>query len=144
MTDRVEHIPLADIAEEASGTISRAASHPTLLNAPLSSPPLDLDFQCKNEDGEYQPHVPAHHHHQEHPPTTAQAKRRSRSNSNVSHVSLEFFDPAGVRQLRRVLTGQEDEAVPQRPSSSRSSKTLNWDDDQPFDFQKTLRHVVRK
>ena len=144
MTDRVEHIPLANIAEESSGTISRAASHPTLLNAPLSSNPFDLDFQSKDEGGEYHPHTPSHHQHQEHPPTTSHPKRLSRSNSNVSHVSLEFFDPDGVQRLRRVLTNKEDEAGAQRPSSSHSSATLNWDEDQPFDFEKTLRHVVRR
>ncbi|KIM37032.1 hypothetical protein M413DRAFT_448754 [Hebeloma cylindrosporum] len=127
--------PLQDIAEESpSGTVSRSASQPTLLNIDNSS--------------RTQPEGELHHHHD-----------RPRRNSNVSHVDIDFFDPDGVGELRRTLSRKDDQDKLTRAhtrekeplndpekgrlSSTSSDATLN-DPDAPFDFQKTLLRVIRK
>ncbi|KAJ3501614.1 hypothetical protein NLJ89_g9259 [Agrocybe chaxingu] len=141
-----DHLPplLTDIVEEApSATISRAASQPTLRG---NDTPVD----------EIPPLPYSHHEHHPPPPSSprpAEYKRRrdSRRDSQVSHVSVEFFDPAGVEQLRRTLTQQTkqeqhemQELGGSHPSAASSEVTLHMDGDGPFDFEKMLRHAIRK
>ncbi|KAF4618528.1 hypothetical protein D9613_009700 [Agrocybe pediades] len=146
---------LTDIAEETpSGTVSRSASHPTLTN---------LDIQAA---GEHQHHQHGGHH--EPPPNSAVSASghggmphgRRRRNSSVSHVDVEFFDPSGVQELRRTMTqerqyqqhqqhGQNDlekqEEQDRRSSGESSDATINvGDGDGPFDFEKTLKQIIRK
>ncbi|CAA7262034.1 unnamed protein product [Cyclocybe aegerita] len=72
--------------------------------------------------------------------------KRQRSNSSVSHVDVGFFDPAGVRELRRTMSlqRQEEQHEMQEVASMVSDATLRISDDGAFDFEKTLRHVLRK
>lgn len=64
---------------------------------------------------------------------------RQRSNSSVSRVDVGFFDPSGVQELRRTITQQQIEE-----GSRNSDLTLNVKDDEPFDFEKTLRLAVKR
>lgn len=125
------HIPLNDIVEETpSGSVSRVASQPTLFNGDI---PATQDA----------PHL----QHQEHSPfSTSPTPGRRRGNSSVSRVDVDFFDPAGVQELRRTLTQQHDEEKAKGHRSSTSSdRTLDVKtEDEPFDFAKTLREIVRK
>ncbi|KAF8156049.1 pleiotropic drug resistance ABC transporter [Crassisporium funariophilum] len=135
--------PLNDIAEETpSGTVSRTTSLPTLSG---------IETALKSRPNENGPHDLHHEHaHQDHPPPVSPKMefRRPRGNSSVSRVDVEFFDPAGVQKLRRTLTNQQDDkndhGVSEKRSSSSSDATLNVGDDEGFDFEKTLRHIVRK
>lgn len=145
MSDLQSPPPLQDIAEETpSGTVSRNASHPTLLNidtttnSSLTQPAGDLQTD------------------QDHPPVSPSRTKRY---SNVSHVDISFFDPNGVGELRRTLSRKDEQEKlvrthtrereplhdPEkgRPSSQCSDATLN-DFNGPFDFQKTLLRVIRK
>ncbi|PPR00573.1 hypothetical protein CVT24_005458 [Panaeolus cyanescens] len=126
-TTAPEH--LNDIAEEAP--ISRQGSQPT-LNA--------FEFSSNAQPEAVNPHP--HHVHHEHPPPVHKEKARRR-NSSVSRVSVDFFDPSGVEQLRRTLTQQERDRSATK-SVADSEVTLTFKDDEPFDFAKTLRRAVRK
>ncbi|KAJ3498887.1 hypothetical protein NLJ89_g10164 [Agrocybe chaxingu] len=81
----------------------------------------------------------------EDPPQSPHDKRQ-RSNSLVSHVDVEFFDPAGVQELRRTMSMQRQEEYHemQEIASVVTEATLHISDDGAFDFEKTLRHVLRK
>ena len=86
---------------------------------------------------------------------------RSRANSSVSRVGVDYFDPVGVKELRRVLTEPSGhDSVTQRffhkvpyhhgqekrdPPSSVSSTTLTGlRVDDGVDLEKTLRLIVGK
>ncbi|PPQ86500.1 hypothetical protein CVT25_008244 [Psilocybe cyanescens] len=129
--------PLTDIREETqSGSVSRSTSQPTLYGLDSVSAPTTTAFPAADAAHTH------HHDHQAHPPVTGKPKTRPRGNSSVSHVDLEFFDPSGVQALRRTMT--QENVDHSRSSSDSSEATLNIKDDQHFDFEKTLRHVIRK
>ena len=96
-------------------------------------------------------------------PTTV--RQRSGSSANVSRVDVNFFDPAGVEELRRVLTERsnhdlrhvltessipdvprlesgEKSDVPSPASSTITLTGLKMDGG--FDLEKTVRSIVRK
>lgn len=146
MSDLQSLPPLQDIAGETpSGTVSRSASHPTLLN-----------IDTTTNSSRTQPEGELHHHHDHSRP---ESPSRPRRNSNVSHVDINFFDPNGVRELERTLSRKDEQEKIVRartrdreplhdPEKGRlsvqsSDSTLNVCDE-PFDFQKTLLRVVRK
>ncbi|TEB24254.1 hypothetical protein FA13DRAFT_1714739 [Coprinellus micaceus] len=119
-----EHPPLADIREEApSGAVSREASEPTLHN-----------------------HAANHHEHPPHP-----HHPRPRRQSTASRVSVDFFDPEGMIEIRRTLTQdrahQEKDEKPRAASTGGSStdsdNTLAAGGD-GFDLEKTIRQIVRR
>lgn len=117
-------LTLTNIAEETpSGSVSRAASHPTLFN-------LDTPFSQHAEEPDYlRP-----------PPVTPKlGGLRARSGSSVSRVDVEFFDPEGVEALRRTMTKETKDLG--RLSAAPSSTALA---DEPFDFEQTIRNVVRR
>ncbi|GLB42209.1 putative ABC transporter superfamily, ABCG family. PDR (TC 3.A.1.205) subfamily protein [Lyophyllum shimeji] len=68
--------------------------------------------------------------------------------ANVSRVDIDSLDPAGVEELRRTLTQNAAEVLGEggRESFANSDATLTGltGGDGPFDFEKTLRAVVRK
>ncbi|KAF8957821.1 pleiotropic drug resistance ABC transporter [Flammula alnicola] len=133
---------LNDIEEETpSGTVSRVPSQPTLSG-------LDTTVQrTPSKDEEYNHHH-HHHEHHEHPPHASESPEflQHRRNSSVSHVEVDFFDPAGVHELQRTVTHQNEEEKPElEPRSSESSAaTLHVKEDEPFDLEKTLRRVIEK
>jgi ATP-binding cassette subfamily G (WHITE) protein 2 (SNQ2) len=120
-------IPLNAIVEETpSGTVSRMPSQPTLFGAETLEEEKD---------------------HGEHPPTTHPDFSRGRRNSSVSRVDVDFFDPAGVQDLRRTMSkqlGDSDEQAKGRPSSISTDETIRVREDEPFDLEKMLRRAVRK
>lgn len=73
----------------------------------------------------------------------------SQSDSKVARVDIEHFDPTGVQELRRTLTKKSANDVQQEKSStSYASSDITLTGltlgEGPFDFEKTLRHLVRK
>ena len=77
--------------------------------------------------------------------------------SGSSHVDIGFLDPEGVEQLRRTLSRQsenqshsalhaEQSKAGERQSTHSGSTdvTLAGPNDGPFDFEKTLRNVIKK
>ena len=117
-------LTLTNIAEETpSGSVSRAASHPTLFN-------LDTPFSQHAEEPDYSRPPPV---------TPKLGGLRARSGSSVSRVDVEFFDPEGVEALRRTMTKETKDLG--RPSAAPSSTALT---DEPFDFEQTIRNVVRR
>ncbi|TBU44086.1 pleiotropic drug resistance ABC transporter [Dichomitus squalens] len=82
----------------------------------------------------------------------------TRQQSTSSHVSIDRFDPEGVAQLRRTLSRQsQTHAEPhidsEKPSrgfgTQQSTNSVLTEDtlaspDGPFDFEKTLRGLLRK
>lgn len=74
---------------------------------------------------------------------------------HVQHVGVDFFDPSGVNELRRTLSqmsgakGQDGQSVLRHRgndsglSDSTSELTLTTGDG-PFDFEKTLKSVMRR
>lgn len=119
-----EHPPLADIREEApSGAVSREASEPTLHN-----------------------HAANHHEHPPHP-----HHPRPRRQSTASRVSVDFFDPEGMIEIRRTLT--QDRAYQEKDEKPRAASTggSSTDSDNTlaaggdgFDLEKTIRQIVRR
>lgn len=87
------------------------------------------------------------------PATIHTAPRR---NSLVSHVSLDFFDPAGVEQLRRTVSRMSAAVntnnipdVPIQKITSRSTVDTTTTlaapkGDEPFDLERTLRTVMKR
>lgn len=78
--------------------------------------------------------------------------RDRRRESYASHVSIDYFDPAGVDELRRSLSlasnsihQTEDKERPKSPvpSIANSEATLAPGDG-PFDFGKSLRQIIKK
>ncbi|KAF8149941.1 pleiotropic drug resistance ABC transporter [Crassisporium funariophilum] len=83
-------------------------------------------------------------------PAVSKHEDRQRRDPTASHVDVDFFDPGGVRQLRRTLTRMssmaegghlEPDDVEQTTSVS-SNDTLTTDG--PFNFEKTLKSLVKK
>ncbi|KAG6900277.1 hypothetical protein C0993_000465 [Termitomyces sp. T159_Od127] len=75
-----------------------------------------------------------------HSPDTKTFSRSGTQNINVSRVDIDSVDPIGVQELRRTMSNQQAE-----PSFWSSDVTLNGSiDPEKFDFQKTLRAIVRK
>ena len=64
-------------------------------------------------------------------------ERQENANRSASRISLDHFDPEGVRELSRTLTPAQP-----RLTSVRSEKTLA--DDEPFSLEKTLRAALDK
>jgi hypothetical protein len=68
----------------------------------------------------------------------------------VSHMDVEYYDPYGVQELRRVMTDQS--IIPHVPferpelhSNASSSITLAaLKVDEGIDLEKTSRHIVKK
>ncbi|PPQ81326.1 hypothetical protein CVT25_015082 [Psilocybe cyanescens] len=118
--------PLTNIKEETpSASVSRRASVSHLDS--ISAPTTTATPAARNYE------------HQVGPPVAGKPKTRPRGNSSVSRVDIEFFDPSGVQALRRTMT--EDRP---RLSSDSSEATLDVKDGQPFDFEKTLKRIIRK
>lgn len=73
-----------------------------------------------------------------------QIKRRK--NSTASHVDVDFFDPSGVRHLNRTLSRMSSQqggaAGDAESGSTYSDATLTTDG--PFDFERTLRVMMKK
>lgn len=79
-----------------------------------------------------------------------------RRNSSVSHVSLDYFDPSGVAQLRRTMSHMSAAVdtndipeVPFRKIGSRSTVDTTTTlaapkGNEPFDLEKTLRTVMKR
>jgi hypothetical protein len=119
-------VQLQEIREEGSYTSVHSesdfpthnASHDTITNS-AQSPPVDVAWE---------PH-----------------QRRA---SNVSRVDIDFFDPAGVRELQRNLTHisteGEDFDLNRKASSPGDSDITLMIGDGPLDFEKTLRDLVKK
>lgn len=78
--------------------------------------------------------------------------QRRRRGSSVSRVDIGHFDPSGVRELRRNLSRisgnpEPDDANLEKGTSK--DKSVNFyaaftPGDGPFDFEKTLRMMVKK
>ena len=82
----------------------------------------------------------------------------TRQQSSGSHVDIGHFDPEGVMQLRRTLSRQSEQQHPHSPhiahpptkdEQGRSTRSVSTDttlasDASPFDFEKTLRHVIKR
>lgn len=65
-------------------------------------------------------------------------------NVNLSRVDIDSVDPIGMQELRRTLSDQQAEHS-HRDSFYSSDVTLHGSiDPEKFDFEKTLRAVVRK
>ena len=60
------------------------------------------------------------------------------------HVDIGIFDPQGMEQLRRTMSTQSQAARHDRTVRSVSSDSTLAFDDGPFDFEKTLRHVIKR
>ena len=134
-----ESYPLNDIREEtvpSSGVVSRQPSDPTLNN-----------FSTTN---------PESHHHQHHSsphPPQAHPHGRTRRLSTASHVSMDFFDPEGVNELKRTLTHDrkslkgdldgEKSKDPER-GSMQSDSTLPVPSEGGFDLEKMIRTIIRR
>ncbi|KAF6764440.1 ABC-2 type transporter-domain-containing protein [Ephemerocybe angulata] len=132
--------PLTDIREEpASGLVSRQASDPTLHNIARH------DAQQEQSQPE-SPRPP----HAQHP--------RPRRQSTASRVSVDFFDPEGMAEIRRTLTqdknkstddekaGKHDEERPRTATTTRSTDsddTVAADAD-GFDLEKTIKTIIRR
>lgn len=83
--------------------------------------------------------------------------RQMSSSSRSSRVDIGFFDPEGVEQLRRTLSRQSETQSPhiahagpsgrgegQSIHSGSTDETLSGSNDGPFDFEKTLRNLIKK
>jgi ATP-binding cassette subfamily G (WHITE) protein 2 (SNQ2) len=97
-------------------------------------------------------------------PTTPRPRpTRPRGGSSVSRVGVDYFDPAGVEELRRVLTERSNHdlqrvltgsSIPDVPHleekqdpTSLASSTITLAGlkvEDGFDLEKTVRHIVRK
>ncbi|KAG6908741.1 hypothetical protein DXG01_003445 [Tephrocybe rancida] len=102
-----------------------------------------------------------HHHHQQYDgdssessprpdlgPAKSRCSPKQRRGSTASHMDVDFFDPDGVRDLNRRLSyisatnGGDDNEKSDHTASVTSEDTLTPSG--PFDFQKTLKMVVKK
>jgi ATP-binding cassette subfamily G (WHITE) protein 2 (SNQ2) len=99
----------------------------------------------EGHDGEQRDELPPL---EAHPLTTT--RPRARSNASGSRVSIDHFDPQGMGALRRTMSQASQNGPPgspllpiARPTSDVSDTTLTPGDG-PFDFEKTLRHVIQR
>jgi len=60
-----------------------------------------------------------------------------------SRVTVGYFDRAGVDQLRQTLTRLSENRDPENPNAL-SSETLSVPATGPFDFERTLRNIMKK
>lgn len=65
--------------------------------------------------------------------------RRQRGASVSSRVSVDHFDPAGVNQLRRTMSRQNEFSKPGKSQTSQSSGDVPEDS---FDFEKALGDYI--
>ncbi|KAI0767296.1 pleiotropic drug resistance ABC transporter [Fomes fomentarius] len=86
-------------------------------------------------------------------PTDTHGHPLSRQKSNSSHVDVGFFDAEGVAQLRRTLSRQSEAHSPiglqpcgqgERHSTHSASTDVTLASNSPFDFEKTLRDVIKR
>ncbi|KAF5387203.1 hypothetical protein D9757_006886 [Collybiopsis confluens] len=79
-------------------------------------------------------------------PTISFRKPRQRRNSSVSRVSVDHFDPEGVRNLQRTLSrlSQHDGNSKKRDFQDSDSNTTLTPIEGPFDFEKALRMMTQK
>jgi ATP-binding cassette, subfamily G (WHITE), member 2, SNQ2 len=68
---------------------------------------------------------------------TRQQSDLGRIHSNVSHVQIDHFDPAGVAELQQTLSRATHQ-------TGFSGVTLTGLGDGPFDLEKVLRHLMRR
>ena len=101
------------------------------------------------------PHSPSDEHHPEFPHSESFGAPLARQPSASSHVSIDHFDPEGVAQLRRTLSRQSEIEhaahidTKAQGDSGRSARSISTEvtlasPDAPFDFEKTLRNVIKK
>lgn len=75
-------------------------------------------------------------------PTFPQITRPRANTSCSSRVPVGYFDQEGVSQLRRTITNLSESARGRETVLS-SSETLSVPATGPFDFEKTLRTIMR-
>lgn len=82
------------------------------------------------------------------PPMASAHFSRPRRGSSASHVSVDHFDPQGVRELQRTLSmmSQQQEGKPpsHAESSSRDSSATLSPVEAPFDFEKALEDSTKR
>lgn len=117
--------PLENIHEDGSGVATDPTPSAATRGAPLVLPPS--------------PNVPT--------------KQPTRRESLVSRVDIGYFDPSGINELRRTMTRMSlgnpeadvvDLNLRKDLSKSGNSYATLTPGDGPFDFEKTLRDVVKK
>ncbi|KAF8153344.1 pleiotropic drug resistance ABC transporter [Crassisporium funariophilum] len=69
----------------------------------------------------------------------------TRKMSGHSHVSVDYFDPTGVRRLSKSMSAPQDgrSSTSEQSASHDSDATLNGGE-KPFDFERTLRGYLQK
>ncbi|TFK22472.1 hypothetical protein FA15DRAFT_757994 [Coprinopsis marcescibilis] len=94
-----------------------------------------------------------HHHHEkhhEHPPSASPRTHftKPRRNSTASRVSIDFFDPEGVNELRRTITKETTEHPLPKESESTSSDASSDHtlavDENDFNLERVIRQVLRR
>lgn len=83
-----------------------------------------------------------------HPPLSPTIPRRPRGASVVSRVSLDYFDPSGVDELRRTMSRQSEiskKGKHTKPSKSpQDGSEVTLPVDEPFDFEKSLGEYIQR
>ncbi|KAH9045960.1 ABC-2 type transporter-domain-containing protein [Lactarius hengduanensis] len=77
------------------------------------------------------------------PPSPVIQRRRPHANSSCSHVPVGYFDQEGVNQLRRTLTHLSEATRVHGTTISESTETVSVPTTGPFDFEKTLRNIMK-
>ncbi|KAG5638577.1 hypothetical protein H0H81_011797 [Sphagnurus paluster] len=81
-------------------------------------------------------------------PPVSSRPAKPRRNSNASRVEVDYFDPEGVRNLNQTLTRMSTKgSVPRVSRDAEAAPSVNSDltlTDGPFDFEKTLKSMVKK
>lgn len=80
------------------------------------------------------------HHAQPHSSQTNPPSRRS----SVSRVDVGFFDPEGVRELKRTLTAEKTKNLDPESRASTADSTLAQKQGDSFDFAKVLRETQQR
>jgi ATP-binding cassette subfamily G (WHITE) protein 2 (SNQ2) len=76
-------------------------------------------------------------------PNDVQASPNPGRGRASSRVTVGYFDRAGVDQLRQTLTRLSENRDPENPHAL-SSETLSVPATGPFDFERTLRNIMKK
>lgn len=164
---------LTDIVEEASTAppsvnFSRISSQNTLATLIGQPPPNQRHVHVQDHvETPDSPKAHGHHTHErkEHPPPAGSPRipgHRTRRGSSASRVSLDFFDPQGLSELRRTLTGErdlrrtlteerdrralarkEDPEANETSSDDSSEHTVALEGD-GFDLEKAIKWVIRR